>query len=162
MGAITATASHRVGLRGGTSNRKWGFVGVLPEVGWVRAGDAPTRTPPARLEWRDMTMLRPATMRSIVGFAAVTVMKCPTVVAFVRPSVRVSAVRHVSFSAAVSINSCLLPSPHAAGPTELLYFTLSAYEGSTLMPYVAVDEIFLTFVLREFCMKTSQQDRPHV
>lgn len=55
-------------------------------------------------------MLRALAMRTVVGLAAVTVMKCPTVAAFVRPtairsSLRHPVSRHVHASSSVSYNS---------------------------------------------------------
>lgn len=41
-------------------------------------------------------MLRPVTMRTVVGLAAVTVMKCRTIAAFFRPTALRSTLRHVS------------------------------------------------------------------
>lgn len=47
-------------------------------------------------------MLRPMSMSTVVGIAAVTVMRCPTVAAFVRPAAVRSASRHVTRSTQVS------------------------------------------------------------
>lgn len=80
-----------------------------------------------------MTMLRPAAMRSIVGFAAVTVIKCPTVVAFVRPSVRhVAGVRYVSSSAPVSVTG-MFPTPTCRTHEPISFYSMRRVKASLVL-----------------------------